>query len=39
MEDGSRRKDSSMLVENTNLGLDVPRLFTHLVLTMFKTLF
>jgi hypothetical protein len=41
MEDGSRlgRKDASMLVENIDWGLDVPLLFTHLVPTMFKTLF
>jgi hypothetical protein len=41
MEDGSRlgRKDALMLVENIDWGLDVPLLFTHLVPTMFKTLF
>jgi hypothetical protein len=41
MEDGSRlgRKDASMLVENTDWGLNMPLLFTHLFPTMFKTLF
>jgi hypothetical protein len=41
MEDGSSlgRNDASMLVENTDWGLDVPLLFTYLVPTMFKTLF
>jgi hypothetical protein len=41
MEDGSRlgRKDASMLDENTDWGLEMPLLFTHLVPTMFKTLF
>jgi hypothetical protein len=41
MEDGSRLggKDDSMLVENTDWGLEMPLLFTHLVPTMFKTLF
>ena len=41
MEDGRRlgRKDASMLVENIDWGLDVPLFFTHLVPTMFKTLF
>jgi hypothetical protein len=41
MEDGSRlgRKDASMLVENTDWGLEMPLLFTHLFPTMFKTLF
>jgi hypothetical protein len=35
MEDGSRlgRKDASMLVENTDWGLEMPLLFTHLVPT------
>jgi hypothetical protein len=41
MEDGSRlgRKDASMLVENTDWGFEMPLLFSHLVPTMFKTLF
>jgi hypothetical protein len=41
MEDGSRlgRKDASMLDENTNWGLKMPLLFTHLFSTMFKTPF
>jgi hypothetical protein len=41
MEDGSRlgRMDASMLVENTDWGLDMPLLFTPLVPTMFKNLF
>jgi hypothetical protein len=41
MEDGSRlgRKDASRLIENTDWELDMPLLFTHLVPTMFKTMF
>jgi len=41
MEDESRlrRKDASMLVENTDWGLEMPLFFTRLVPTMFKTLF
>jgi hypothetical protein len=41
MEDESRlgRKDASMLVENTDWGLEIPLLFTHLIPTMFKTFF
>jgi hypothetical protein len=41
MEDVSRlgRNDVSMLVENTDWGLEIPLLFNHLVPTMFKTLF
>jgi hypothetical protein len=41
MEDGSRlgRKDSSILVENTDWGLEIPLFFTHLIPTIFKTLF
>ena len=41
MEDVSRlgRKDASMLVENTDWGLEMTLLFTHLVPTMFKILF
>jgi hypothetical protein len=41
MEDRSRlgKKDDSMLVENTDWGLEMTLLFTHLVPTMFKTIF
>jgi hypothetical protein len=41
MEYGSRlgRKDASILVQNTDCGLEMPLLFTHLVSTMLKTLF
>jgi hypothetical protein len=41
MEYGSRlgRKDASILVQNTDWGLEMPLLFTHLVPTMLKTLF
>ena len=41
MEDGSglERKDASMLVNNIDWGLKMSLLFTHLVPTMFKTLF
>jgi hypothetical protein len=40
MEDGSRlgRKDASILLENTDWGLEMPLLFTHLIPTMLKTL-
>jgi hypothetical protein len=41
MEDGSRlgQNDASMLIENIDSRLEMSLLFTHLVTTMFKTLF
>jgi hypothetical protein len=41
VEDGNKvgRKDDWILVENNDWGIDVPLMFSHLVPTMFKTLF